>query len=81
MEALKIRYVNEKLLQGLKKLFKNSLAIRHSVKELLAKNSVTQPIKYTVGCWHLKKTSARNWQKIATKDRQIHNLPQLIREI
>ena len=50
MEALKIRYVNEKLLQGLKKLFKNSLAIRHSVKELLAKNSVTQPIKYTVGC-------------------------------
>ena len=40
-------YVNKKLLQGLKKLCKNSMVIRHAVKEL-AKYSFTQPMKYIV---------------------------------
>ena len=49
VEALKTRYVIEKLLQGLKKLHQNFLVIRHSVKELLAKNCVMRSLKCIVG--------------------------------
>ena len=37
-----------KIYSGSKKLCKNYMVIRHSVKELLAKNSVTRPMKYIV---------------------------------
>ena len=39
-------YMNWKLLKGLKELCKNSMVIRHSIKELLAENNVTRPMNY-----------------------------------
>ena len=40
--------MNLKLLQGLKILCENSMVIQHSVKEILAKNNATGPMKYMV---------------------------------
>ena len=49
MEAL-INMVRElKITSGSKKICKNSMVIRHSGKELLAKISVARPMKFIVG--------------------------------
>ena len=48
VEAL-INMVCELKLQGLKKLCKNYMVIRHFIKELFAKKSVTRLTKYIVG--------------------------------
>ena len=48
VEALRNMVCELKITLGSKKLCKNSMVIRYSGKELLAKNSVTQPMKYIV---------------------------------
>ena len=48
VEASKTRYICKlKITSGSKKkLCENSIGIRHSIKELLAKNNVAQPFNY-----------------------------------
>ena len=41
--------ITMKLRQGVKKICKYFMVIRHSIKELLAKSMVTRPMKCTVG--------------------------------
>ena len=49
MEALINMVCELKITSGYEKMCKNSMVIRNSVRELLAKNTVTRPMKYIVG--------------------------------
>ena len=49
LEALNNMACELKIRQGVKKMCKNFMVFRHSIKDLLAKNIVTRPMKCIVG--------------------------------